>query len=176
VSAGDAGANTFAAFRRHIVAQTRTRLYAFVHIANIGLTPFPVTELPTIDYADVEAAAKTVASNADMVLGIKVRMSEAIINKLGIEPLRRAISACDAAGTGGRVMVHIGGVETRELMSVILDTMRSGDILTHSYTGAPNPAGFLTNIVQDGRLIPAALSAKQRGVIFDVGHGGGSFD
>jgi dihydroorotase len=176
VSAGDAGANTFAAFRRHIVAQTRTRLYAFVHIANIGLTPFPVTELPTIDYADVEAAAKTVASNADMVLGIKVRMSEAIISKLGIEPLRRAISACEAAGTGGRVMVHIGGVETRELMAVILDTMRSGDILTHSYTGAPNPAGFLTNIVQDGRLIPAALSAKQRGVIFDVGHGGGSFD
>jgi dihydroorotase len=176
VSAGDAGANTFAAFRRHIVAQTRTRLYAFVHIANIGLTPFPVTELPTIDYADVEAAAKTVASNADMVLGIKVRMSEAIISKLGIEPLRRAISACEAAGTGGRVMVHIGGVETRELMSVILDTMRPGDILTHSYTGAPNPAGFLTNIVQDGHLIQAALSAKQRGVIFDVGHGGGSFD
>jgi dihydroorotase len=117
-----------------------------------------------------------VASNADMVLGIKVRMSEAIINKLGIEPLRRAISACEAAGTGGRVMVHIGGVETRELMSVILDTMRPGDILTHSYTGALNPAGFLTNIVQDGRLIAAALAAKQRGVIFDVGHGGGSFD
>jgi dihydroorotase len=42
VSAGDAGANNFAAFRRYIVAQTRTRLYAFVHIANIGLAPFPV--------------------------------------------------------------------------------------------------------------------------------------
>ena len=40
VSAGDAGANNFAAFRRHIAAQTRTRLYAFVHIANVGLTPF----------------------------------------------------------------------------------------------------------------------------------------
>src|SRR5262249_30355064 len=42
VSAGDAGANNFAAFRRFIVGQTRTRLYAFVHIANVGLTPFPV--------------------------------------------------------------------------------------------------------------------------------------
>ena len=41
VSAGDAGANNFAAFRRYIAAQTRTRLYAFVHIANIGLTPVP---------------------------------------------------------------------------------------------------------------------------------------
>jgi len=176
VSAGDAGANTFAAFRRYIVAQTRTRLYAFVHIANIGLAPFPVAELPTIDYADVDAAAKTVAANSDMVVGIKVRMSENIINKLGLEPLRRAISACESADTGGRVMVHIGGVETRELMSVILDTLRPGDVLTHSYTGAPNLTGAFTNIVQDGRLIPAALAAKKRGVIFDVGHGGGSFD
>jgi dihydroorotase len=176
VSAGDAGANNFAAFRRYIVAQTRTRLYAFVHIANIGLAPFPVTELPTIDYADVDAAAKTVAANADMVIGIKVRMSENVINKLGLEPLRRAISACESAGTGGKVMVHIGGVETRELMSVILDTLRPGDILTHSYTGAPNLTGVFSNVVQDGRLIPAALAAKQRGVIFDVGHGGASFD
>jgi dihydroorotase len=176
VSAGDAGANNFAAFRRYIVAQTRTRLYAFVHIANIGLAPFPVTELPTIDYADVDAAAKAVAANSDMVVGIKVRMSENIINKLGLEPLRRAISACESAGTGGRVMVHIGGVETRELMSVILDTLRPGDILTHSYTGAPNLTGVFTNIVQDGGLIPAALAAKKRGVIFDVGHGGASFD
>jgi dihydroorotase len=176
VSAGDAGANNFAAFRRYIVAQTRTRLYAFVHIANIGLAPFPVTELPTIDYADVDAAAKAVAANSDMVVGIKVRMSENVINKLGLEPLRRAISACESAGTGGSVMVHIGGVETRELMSVILDTMRPGDILTHSYTGAPNLTGAFTNIVQDGRLIAAALAAKKRGVIFDVGHGGASFD
>src|SRR5262245_16161500 len=51
VSAGDAGANNFAAFRRHIAAQTRTRLYAFVHVANIGLTGFPVPELYNIDYA-----------------------------------------------------------------------------------------------------------------------------
>jgi dihydroorotase len=176
VSAGDAGANNFAAFRRYVVAQTRTRLYAFVHIANIGLAPFPVTELPIIDYADVDAAAKTVAANADMVIGIKVRMSENVINKLGLEPLRRAITACENAGTGGKVMVHIGGVETRELMALILDTLRPGDVLTHSYTGAPTGGGAFNNIVQDGRLIPAALAAKRRGVIFDVGHGGGSFD
>jgi dihydroorotase len=73
-------------------------------------------------------------------------------------------------------MCHIGGVETPELMSQVLDTLRPGDILTHSYSGAPNIAGRFTNIVQDGRLLPAALAAKQRGVVFDVGHGGGSFD
>src|SRR5215472_10325841 len=47
VSAGDAGANNFAGFRRFIVGQTRTRLYAFVHIANMGLTPFPVPSSTT---------------------------------------------------------------------------------------------------------------------------------
>ena len=49
-------------------------------------------------------------------------------------------------------------------------------MLTHAYSGAPNIGGAFTNIVQDGKLLPAALAAKQRGVMFDVGHGGGSFD
>jgi len=176
VSAGDAGANNFAAFRRHIAAQTRTRMYAFVHIANIGLAGFPVPELFNIDYANVEAAAKALAENADMVLGIKVRMSENVIARHGLEPLKRAIAACDMAGTRGKVMCHIGGVQSRALMSEILDTLRAGDILTHSYSGAPNNAGEGTNIVQDGKLLPAAMAAKRRGVVFDVGHGGGSFD
>src|SRR5262245_61460174 len=176
VSAGDAGANNFAAFRRHIAAQTRTRLYAFVHVASIGLAGFPVPELYNIDYARVDDAAKAVAENADMVLGIKVRMSENVIAKHGLEPLKRAIGACEKAGTGGKIMCHIGGVETVELMSQILDTLRPGDILTHAYSGAPNNTGAFTNIVQDGKVLPAALAAKQRGVVFDVGHGGGSFD
>ena len=61
-------------------------------------------------------------------------------------------------------------------MNDILDLLRPGDILTHAYSGAPNMSGQFTNIVQDGKLLPAALAAKQRGVIFDVAHGGGSFD
>jgi len=80
------------------------------------------------------------------------------------------------SGTKGKVMCHIGGVQTRELMSDILNTLRAGDVLTHSFSGAPNDAGQFTNIVQDGKLLPAALNAKRRGVVFDVGHGGGSFD
>jgi dihydroorotase len=176
VSAGDAGANNFAAFRRGIVGATRARLYAFVHIANIGLAGFPVPELYNIDYAQTDVAAKAVAENADLVLGIKVRMSENVIARHGLEPLRRAIRACEIAGGGAKVMCHIGGVETAQLMSQILDLLRPGDILTHAYSGAPNLGGAFTNIVQEGRLLPAALAAKQRGVVFDVGHGGGSFD
>jgi dihydroorotase len=176
VSAGDAGANNFAAFRRHIVAQTRTRLYAFVHIANIGLAGFPTAELYNIDFAQTDTAAKAIAENSDIVLGAKVRMSENVIAKHGVEPLKRAIAACEQAGDGMKVMCHIGGVETRQLMSQTLDLLRPGDILTHCYSGFPNLGGDFTNIVQDGKLLPAALAAKQRGVIFDIGHGGGSFD
>ena len=176
VSAGDAGANNFAAYRRFIVASTRTRLYAFVHIANIGLAGFPVGELFNIDFAQIEPAARTVAENADIALGIKVRMSENVIAQHGLEPLKRAIKAVEMAGTGGKIMCHIGGVETPQLMSQILDLLRPRDILTHCFSGAPNVAGKFTNIVQEGKLLPAALEAKKRGVHFDVGHGGGSFD
>ncbi len=176
VSAGDAGANNLAAFRRHIVAQTRTRMYAFIHIANHGLAGFPVPELFNLDHAQVEIAAQALAENFDIAIGIKVRMSENVIARHGVEPLKRAIAACERSGKPGRVMVHIGGVETEALMSQILDLMRPGDILTHCYSGAPNVSGRFTNIVQGGKLLPAALEAKKRGVLFDVGHGGGSFD
>ena len=176
VSAGDAGANNFAAFRRFIVPASRTRQFAFVHIAVAGLAGFPVPELFNIDYAQPEAAARAIAENADMVLGVKVRMSENVIARHGLEPLRRAIKACELSGVPARVMCHIGGVAEKELMSQILDLFRPGDVLTHCYSGAPNVAGVGTNIVQDGKLLPAALAAKKRGVLFDIGHGGGSFD
>ncbi|WP_375412530.1 amidohydrolase family protein [uncultured Bradyrhizobium sp.] len=176
VSAGDAGVNNLAALRRYIVAQSRTRIYAFVHIANNGLSAFPVAELYNIDNAQVEACAMALSENPDFLLGVKVRMSENVIYKHGIEPLKRAIQACEMCGWPAKMMVHIGGVETPRLMSDILNILRPGDILTHAYSGAPNNAGAFTNIVQDGKLLPAALAAKQRGVIFDVGHGGGSFD
>lgn len=176
VSAGDAGANNFAAFRRLSVPNSRTRQFAFVHIAVAGLAGFPVPELLNVDYAQVDVAARAVAENADMVLGIKVRMSENVIARHGLEPLRRSIAACVASGVPAKLMVHIGGVSDAALMSQILDLMRPGDVLTHCYSGAPNLAGLGTNIVQDGKLLPAALAAKRRGVIFDIGHGGGSFD
>ena len=176
VSAGDAGVNNLAALRRFIVAQTRARMYAFVHIANNGLSAFPVAELYNIDVAQTEACAMALAENRDFLLGVKVRMSENVIYKHGLEPLKRGIQACEMCGWPAKMMVHIGGVESKELMSQILDLLRPGDVLTHAYSGAPNMSNAFTNIVQEGKLLPAALAAKQRGVMFDVGHGGGSFD
>jgi dihydroorotase len=176
VSAGDAGSSAFAMARRSMAAQSRTRLFAFVHIANIGLSAFPIGELFNIDFAQTDAAARTLAENADIAIGIKVRMSQNVIARHGLEPLKRAIRASEIVGGGSKVMCHIGGVETVELMSQILDALRPGDILTHCFTGFPNDAGQFTNIVQGGKLLPAAHAAKRRGVMFDVGHGGGSFD
>jgi dihydroorotase len=168
VSAGDAGGNNFSGFKHWVIDQSRTRIFAFVHISNIGLAGFPVGEMFNIDYADVALAAKTVAENPDVVLGVKVRESENVVGDNGVEPLKRAIEAAEMAGTGARVMCHIGGAPGD--LSELLDLLRPGDILTHTYSGAGN------NVVQDGKVLPAALEAKQRGVLFDVGHGGGSFD
>ena len=85
VSAGDAGANNFAAFRRYILASTRTRLYAFVHIANMGLAGFPEPELYHLGFAHPEECGKAIAENADVAIGAKVRMSENVINQAGLD-------------------------------------------------------------------------------------------
>jgi len=169
VSAGDAGAHTFGNFRHGVVPQSRTRLFGFVHISSIGLAGgLAPGEMLNIEYANVDACAKVVAENADLVLGVKVRITDSVVGQNGLEPLRRALKAAEMAGKGFRVMCHIGAAPGP--LSDLLDLLRPGDILTHSYSGAGN------NTVQNGRLLPAALAAKQRGVIIDVGHGGGSFD
>jgi dihydroorotase len=168
VSCGDAGANNFSAFRHYIAAQARSRLFAFVHISTIGLAGFPVGESLDLAYADVDAAARTIAENRDLVLGVKVRISRNVVGGNGLEPLRRAIAAAEHAGTGARVMCHIGDAPGQ--LSELLDLLRPGDVLTHAFSGAGN------NVVQNGRVVPAALDARRRGVVIDVGHGGGSFD
>jgi dihydroorotase len=168
VSAGDAGANNFSAFKHYVIAQARSRIFAFVHISSIGLAGFPVGEALNLDYMDVDAAAKTVAENAEVCLGVKVRISRNVVGVNGLEPLKRAIAAAERAGGGARVMCHIGDAPGD--LTDLLNLMRPGDILTHTYSGAGN------NIVRDGKVLPAALDAKRRGVLIDVGHGGGSFD
>ena len=171
VSCGDASWHTFGAFRHWVAAESRTRLFAFVHISAIGLTgclgPGP-GEMINLDYANIDGCAKTVAENPDMVLGVKVRISDYTVGQNGIEPLRRAIKAAEVAGPGARVMCHIGRAPGN--LADLLDLLRPGDVLTHAFSGAGN------NVVQNGKLLPAAVAAKQRGVIMDVGHGGGSFD
>ena len=68
VSAGDAGANNFSAFKHYVIAQARSRIYAFLHISNIGLAGFPVGEMLNMDYAAIDLAAKVLAENQDVLL------------------------------------------------------------------------------------------------------------
>jgi dihydroorotase len=169
VSAGDAGWQTLGNLLHNAIPQSRTRIFGFVHIASIGLAGgTSVGEMLNIDYANVGGCAKAVAENPDRILGVKVRITDNVVGQNGLEPLRRALQAASLAGPWFRVMCHIGSAPGS--LSDLLDLLRPGDILTHAYSGAGN------NIVQNGKLLPAALAAKQRGVIFDVGHGGGSFD
>ena len=169
VSAGDCGANNISAFKHYIIPKSRSRIFGYVHISMIGLAGFPVPEALNIKYCNVEFAAKALAENPDILLGVKVRIGKSIVGENGLEPLKNAIKAAERSDVkGARVMCHIGGAPGD--LSDLLDLLRPGDVLTHCYSGGGN------NIVQNGKLLPAALEAKKRGVIFDVGHGGGSFD
>src|SRR3712207_4967172 len=150
------------------MGRARCRLLGLVHIANIGLAGFPVGEMLNLDYAVVEAAAKTAAENRDVCLGIKVRISADVVGGNGLEPLRRAIQAAELAGPWARVMCHIGNAPGS--IEELLGLLRPGDILTHAFSGAGN------NMVQNGRVVPAALEAKRRGVVVAEGHGGRAFD
>ncbi len=168
VSAGDVGAPDWAAFRDEVLDRLETRVFAFLHVSNLGLQSFPAPEMLDLRDISIDRLAAVIAAESDRLLGVKVREGSAIVGRNGIEPLRRAIAAAERAGTGARVMCHIGDAPGE--MSDLLGLLRPGDVLTHCFSGLGN------NIVQAGRLLPAAREAQARGVIFDVGHGGGSFD
>ena len=166
VSAGDAGANTIGGFRQLVVDRSLTRVLAFLHISRIGLVGWPVAEAVEVDHLDVDAAVRAAAMNRDIVVGVKVRMSASATGTNGMLPLKRAVAVGEAAGIP--VMVHIG--EAGFGLMRLLEVMRPGDIVTHSFTAARD------GIVENGNLVYAARVAQQRGVLFDVGHGFGSFD
>lgn len=167
VSAGDAGAHTIEGFRLLTVGRNRTRVLAFLHISTIGLASWPVGEAVLIDMLDVDAACRAVEENRDLVVGIKVRETEPdVVGSNGLEPLRRAIEVGER--TGLPVMCHIGNTPAH--MTEVFALLRPGDILTHCFTGSRN------NIVEDGTLVPGARDAIERGVVFDIAHGFGSYD
>jgi len=167
VSAGDAGANTIEGFRHLAVDRNRTRILAFLHISTIGLAAWPVGESVQLEMLDVALACRAIEENRDIVVGVKVRETEPdVVGTNGLEPLRRAIEVGER--TGLPVMCHIGNTPAH--MTEVLALLRAGDILTHCYTGSRN------NIVESGRLVAGVDDAIDRGVVFDIGHGFGSFD
>jgi dihydroorotase len=166
VDAGSAGANTFPGFARYVIEQVRTRTLAFLNISAMGQIDHELGELLDIRWAMVERAVEVAIAHRDTIVGIKVRLSGKLVGKSGVAALDRALQA--ASVIGRPLMVHIGGTEQR--IGAILDRLRPGDILTHSYTG------WKPGIITDGgHVVAEAIDARERGVLFDVGHGQGSF-
>ena len=166
MDAGSAGPVNFLGFRKLVYDQSKTRMLGFIALAQHGVLNTP-GELLNLGFADSDGAADTVGNNRDIGIGIKVRLHKKSIGENSREALRLAIKAGEATRTP--IMVHVG--DTAIGMDEIADTLRPGDIITHCYT-PQRPS-----IIDDkGKLLPLVRKAKERGVIFDVGHAGGHFD
>ena len=166
IDAGSAGANTIAGFHRYVMQQADTRVLAFLHISGMGQLDAEIGELEDVRWARVEKAVEAARNFPEVIVGIKVRLSEAILGNNDLIAMERALEASKLLGKP--LMIHIGG--TANPVERYLEQMKPGDIVTHSFTG--NPPGIVDN---DGKVIDAARDAMARGVNFDVGHGAGSF-
>ena len=166
MDAGSAGPVNFLGFKKLVYESSKTRMLAFVALAQHGVLNDP-GELQNLRFADPEAAAGSVAESRNVGVGIKVRLHKKGVGDNGREALRLAIQAGDACRSP--VMVHVG--DTGISMEEIVDTLRAGDVVTHCYT--PQKPSIVD---LSGRLLVAARKAQERGVIFDVGHASGHFD
>ncbi|HVA84789.1 MAG TPA: amidohydrolase/deacetylase family metallohydrolase [Candidatus Saccharimonadales bacterium] len=166
VSCGDAGAHTIEGFRRLAVEASRTRVLAFLHVSSVGLAPWPAGEATDLDLLDVPAGIRAARENPDIVIGVKVRMTEPqVIRDHGLEPLRRAIAIAEGAGIP--VIMHIGYCPRP--IGELLELLRPGDIVTHCFTGSDN------TLAEGGHLGRGVHEARAHGIRFDIGHGSGSF-
>jgi dihydroorotase len=166
IDAGSSGPVNFLGFRTLINEQARTKMLAFVALAQHGVLNDP-GELQNLRFADPEGAARSVSEHPNVGVGIKVRLHKKAVGDNGREALQLAIKTGEASRSP--VMVHVG--DTALSMEEIVDTLREGDVVTHCYT--PQPPSIIDN---SGRLLPAVRKARERGVIFDVGHANGHFD
>jgi dihydroorotase len=166
VDAGSAGAQTFPGMRRYVIERSATRILAFLNIAVQGMITSLVGELEDIRWGSPEQAIARARQNPDLIVGIKVRLGYQMVGNHPGPALRLAREAADALGLP--LMVHV--IDMRPALDWLLPYLGPGDVVTHCFHG--NEGGILG---ADGRVLPAAVAARERGVLFDVGHGAGSF-
>lgn len=164
VDAGGAGWRNFATYKANVIDRSRTRMFSFLNIVGAGMSGGANEQ----DVADMnpKLAAMAAIENKEYIVGIK------LAHYIGSEwePTDRAVEAGKLAGIP--VMVDFGRANPPLPMETLLmEKLRPGDILTHCYGGVTERE----KMIENGKLQPYALKAQQRGVIFDVGHGGGSF-
>jgi dihydroorotase len=170
VDAGSAGAGNFHGFRAHIIERSPIRILAFLNISFPGIYAYSanvmVGETADLRLLNIRDCVRVIAEHRDVIAGIKVRIGLMTSETTGIAPLDIAIEAAEAAGLP--VMAHIDNPPpTRQ---EILSRLRPGDILTHCFKPFPNSLLDNHSAVWDD-----VLAARERGVIFDIGHGRASF-
>lgn len=160
--AGGAGWRNFADFKDRVIDRSKTRVLAFLNIVGAGMRGGKWEQ--DLTDMDAEATAKMAEAYKDLVVGIKVA------HYAGPEwtPIERAIDAGRRTGLPVMIDFGINYPDRRPLRQLLADKLRAGDIYTHVYSGNRNEE-------ESGKPNPGLLEGRKRGVIFDVGHGGGSF-
>src|SRR6516162_7382300 len=170
VDAGSAGPGNFPGFRRHVIEASPLRIVPFLNVSFPGIFAFSagvmVGECADLRLLDPRECVRVVKANRDLVAGVKVRVGRNAGGASGIAPLDMALEVAEE--TGLPVMAHLDHPPPSRLE--VLSRLRRGDVLTHCFRPFPNAP-----VLPDGRIREEVSEARRRGVIFDIGHGGGSF-
>ncbi len=165
VDAGSAGEAIFEGFPAYVIPASRTTIYCFLNLASQGQTLGP--ELMDRREVNTDAMAAVIESHPNLIKGVKVRLTGGLANTDGSKIVATAKQI--AGRFSLPIMVHIGDRENRvapDLTKEILPLLEPGDILSHFYT-AQRGSIFLP----DGKVMPEAREAIERGVIMDVANG-----
>ncbi len=160
--AGSSGARNFEDFKEHVIDRSTTRVLAFLNIVGAGMRG-PKFE-DNLEDMNPETAAEIAKRFPSLIIGIKTA------HYSGPEwtPVENAVKAGAMAQIP--VMVDFGAHRKERPIDVLLtQKLRPGDIYTHCYSGLRD------ELLPDGKVNPGMIEGRKRGVIFDVGHGGGSF-
>ena len=163
VDAGSSGWRNFGEFRDQIISRSKTRVFAMLNIVGSGMGGRPDVEQNTKDM-EPQRTAEVALRHKDVVVGIKVA------HYAGPEwiAVDRGVEAGQLAGVP--VMVDFATFRPeRPFQELVLKHLRPGDIYTHQYLSA------VPMLDENGKVLQYLFEARKRGVIFDVGHGGGSF-
>ncbi len=170
IDAGTAGPGNLPGFRDHIIRRADVRILPFMNISYPGIFAFShhvmVGECEDLRLLHPRACRDVGRENLDLIVGIKVRVGKSASGESGLAPLDMGLEVADHLGVP--VMAHLD--HPPPYRSEVMPRLRKGDILTHCYRPFPNAP-----ITGDGRVQDDARAARERGVIFDIGHGGGSF-
>ena len=171
IDAGTAGAANFLGFRRHVIEKAQPRILAFLNISFPGIYAFSesvmVGECANLDLLEPGECLEVAREHSDLIVGIKVRVGRGASGEQGIAPLDIAIEVADELGLP--VMCHLDHPPPSRLD--VVSRLRQGDILTHCFRPFPNAPARL----RDATVREEIIAARERGVIFDIGHGKGSF-